>query len=315
MGTDLVASYPPEALFRESTPGRWLRYLVELVRDVLLFVPVAFTWIRLSSALHAYDKTKGDQPFLTAWESGMNHTTTPLSTTASDVAWIVGCVIGLTGLLHLLDGWAGRVETTRDKFTVALTRATYLVRNLAPMSGTTVSPAALNQIGAQIASSSTELKTSLTVAARDITQAVAAGPGTPLRNALNEWNKAADRLFDVAQALRAPQETLNQAALLQKSVAAETVKLDAIMQSLTRELREATAAGRKQAHSQSLVSDAVASSTDRLGSALSALNDQAAVFGEIVNRLRYMVATLDGEGVRRWDGAPFENIPPSPGER
>ena len=55
-GVNLVQTYDPEVMLPEGTGWvRWPLQVLEIVRDVLIFGPVIYTWWQLSDALHAYD--------------------------------------------------------------------------------------------------------------------------------------------------------------------------------------------------------------------------------------------------------------------
>src|SRR5258708_704018 len=69
-GTDLATAYPAHSLLADPAgSGRLLRW-VEILRDVLLFAPVAFTWFRLSEALDGYKRSGTTESFFTAWQDG-----------------------------------------------------------------------------------------------------------------------------------------------------------------------------------------------------------------------------------------------------
>lgn len=311
-GTDLVSAYPPQSLLPDQPRLTWWIRVVELLRDGALFAPVAVTWLRLSDALNAYDRSHSQLPFLTAWQTGVGGTTT-LSATAWDVARIVLLVIALTVLLHLLSGRLERRAELRDGLGRDLAHATWLVATYSPPERVDVSARTLNRVSAQIARSSDQLNEGMSTAATHIAQAVATSPESPLGAALGEWRRTAQQLYSVALTLKAPQDTLDEAIRLQQDLSREMRGLGDRMENLVRKLHESTETNAAQAHSHRAVSDEVAQATRQLGTALTELNSRAEVFGEIVDRLRYMVAALDAEGVRHWDGRPFDGGPFEPG--
>ncbi|MEV8032362.1 hypothetical protein [Streptomyces sp. NPDC086182] len=310
MGTDLAVAYPAESLLSPSADSGLLVRTVELLRDVLLFAPVAFTWYRLSDALGAYRSSDSKDSFFTAWQNGIGDVPT-LDATASDVTWIVLVVIALTALIHVVGRRADRRANLSDALTRDLASATLLV-SVHTRAGdqTGVSVRTLNQIGTQIARSSDALQVGMSGAATAITQAMTTGPVAGLQTALDEWRRSTAQLAAVAQSLQAPQQTLDRITMLQTALGQQLQALGKRLESLVGELAEATSASREHAHSYSLVSDQVSAATSEVGTALTTLNDRAEVFGEIVDRLRYMIAALDGEGDRRWDGRAFDNVPP-----
>ena len=134
--TDLVAAYPPDSLMPDLPPPRWMSLLLWLlrgIRDVLIFLPVFWTWYQLMQVLSAFSDAPEGANFLYGWQQG-GFTGTgqfePLSTTALWVCIFLLGVIGATLLVHLLEGITDALSDRsreREEITQLLALATYLI--------------------------------------------------------------------------------------------------------------------------------------------------------------------------------------------
>jgi hypothetical protein len=122
-GVDLAGAYAPERVLPE--PRRRLRTalsLGEMIRDALVFVPVAYTWWKISDALEAFSSYRGGDPFLLAWQRGFvaadadasTRKVEPLAQSAMTVASVIGLVILLTVVTHVGRGWYERQVVARQ---------------------------------------------------------------------------------------------------------------------------------------------------------------------------------------------------------
>jgi hypothetical protein len=120
---------PRENLPRPSASSRfgWLSFLgriLNLVRNVLVFVPVALTWFAIGKASEAYGQFTQDNPdtplnFLQFWQSGQYGGKQYLSAfwRIGDVARFDALLIGLIVILTLVVGAAaGQIERSEAKF-------------------------------------------------------------------------------------------------------------------------------------------------------------------------------------------------------
>lgn len=129
-GVDLAGTYSPEIMLPDGERSvRLLASGMELFRDVLIFVPVLYTWWRISQALTAYSDYKGDEPFLLAWQQGFGSQTERLSTSALIVSGVVLTVIFLTVVAHQVrDYYEHGVQERQQRLAVLLGEATLLLR-------------------------------------------------------------------------------------------------------------------------------------------------------------------------------------------
>ena len=85
---------------------------VEVLRNLLLFVPVMVTWIAIDRASEEYTQAEnGARTFLQAW----NESSLPLKSVAFIDALLIGILIVMTLLSHLLDARAESKARTLDE--------------------------------------------------------------------------------------------------------------------------------------------------------------------------------------------------------
>lgn len=298
VGVDLATTYAPDVMLPDGPPfWRRLANGLELARDVLIFVPVMYTWWKIAQALDAYDHYRGSAPFLLAWQEGFGGRTDPLSSSASVVAAVVLTVVVLTVVAQLVRGrYDAQVQYRRQRLAVLLGEAGMLLTRTLVTEESGVSRTDLATISTTIATSSQALQEALAQSGKDIAAAVNAGPGSDLHRMFTEWIAAAGELRAMGTRLQNTQETVEQmrdtqSALsgLAKSIAEETSKLITALET-EREL------SRQEAHSHHQLAGEVGASTKLLGDSLKALNDRAEQFSELILRLDYIVRNMDTSG-------------------
>ena len=137
------AAQPPESLTpdlvaRELTPSR-LAGMLELVRNVLIFMPVLWTWFEIGRAAEAYSAfltanegtAAASQSFLHVWQTGFGGKSGALTFNLTTTAWgAAGLILALV-VFHLLATMArsenGRARERRAAdFAALLSRAAAL---------------------------------------------------------------------------------------------------------------------------------------------------------------------------------------------
>ncbi|GAA2372939.1 hypothetical protein GCM10010404_30250 [Nonomuraea africana] len=290
-GIDLLSAYDPEKITQGAGRSWWrLVRILEILRDSLVFVPVAFTWWQVALALSAYGATDGRVPFLLAWQRGLPGVS-PLSDSATAISLMVGAVVVLTLIIRAADEIR---ESRQRKLGQALARATLLVAEVPVESGQAVSLAELKDVGTQIRAGSSELSAELRKATQTIGEAVSAGPGSQLHAVFTSWLEAADRLAELTASLKGSQETADELARLQRALSAEVERFTSEATDFLATLRDERTMARDQAHVQNKVADGVARSTAMLGDSLQALNERTHLFHEIVSRISDVVTRLEG---------------------
>lgn len=111
-------SFPLDDLLRPpmrdftTLPSAKMAKFVEVLRNLLLFVPVMVTWIAIDRASEEYTQAgNGTRTFLQAW----NESSLPLKSVAFIDALLIGILIVMTLLSHLLDARAESKARTLDE--------------------------------------------------------------------------------------------------------------------------------------------------------------------------------------------------------
>jgi hypothetical protein len=316
-GMDLVRAFPPEVLLPDHRPDLlWQRALrrTEIVRDVLVFAPVAVTWWQLRGALQAYQDTPGSDSFLLGWQRGFGGTVTPLGDSALVVALAVFAVIALTlgvHAAHRVPASASR-EADREELGGLLALAT-LLTSAAP-AGPPVSAKDLARLAPRLGTASTSLATALERTTRQITDSVDGGPGSRLHEAITEWTATAQELRRTTEVLAVPGEAVKTLAGLHANMHADSERLQQRIGVLVGQLESATDKSEAEAQSHREVAQEVARSAERLGDTLEVFRERTESLSELVGRLRYALDRLDSPP-DFYDGpVPLDNAGP-PGDR
>jgi hypothetical protein len=308
-GASLAEMYPPEIMLPTGTPWlRWPTEVLELIRDVLIFVPVIYTWWQLAKALQAWQHYKGTDTFLLAWQEGFpqhgHDLAQPLSSSALTVASVVSAVIILTLIAHLFRVFYDKnVQHRQRTLAGLLAEATLILNESLITAAPDVSKKELADIGIRISASTKALNDALTKSSADIVGAVNANPGSKLHDMFKQWTdmaatwaKSADELHTMGARLNGTQEVVaqlrdTQAALtgMQERIQNETTRL---LQAMEHE--RALSAQEAYAHHQ--VATQVEQATQNLAGSLVGLSERAETFNEMVLRLRTLVHRLDGLG-------------------
>jgi len=236
--TDLAAAYPPDSLMPDLPPPRWMSLLLWLLRgarDVLIFLPVFWTWYQLMQVLSAFGDAPEGANFLYGWQQG-GFTGTgqfePLSTTASWVCVFLLGVIGATLLVHVLEGVTGALSDRsrrREHIAQLLALATYLIPDRpdsvrAEVRGATETLQGIRRAMAGMENALSAATDSMHGAAADmrqaadgIAEALAGDPREQLIRALDEWQTRMGQLADAVREARTPAELLDSLTGLTRS--------------------------------------------------------------------------------------------------
>jgi signal transduction histidine kinase len=297
-GIDLAGTYAPAVMLADGkTWKRWSADGLELVRDVLIFVPVIYTWWQISHALHAYQHYKGGAPFLLAWQQGFGHKTQPLSAAAIVVAAVVLGVIVLTFAAHLTRAWYdGGVQRRQQKLAALLAEASLLLTQSVAGGAPDVTKAELATIGTRITMSASSLQEALAKAGTDIVAAVNTNPGSKLHDMFEKWTAAANELKTLGTRLQGTQEMVDQLRATQTALSGMAQQIGNETEQLLAALRDERSLSRQEAHAHHELAASVGESTKLLGNSLKGLNQRAEQFNEMILRLSYVVNRLDPEG-------------------
>jgi methyl-accepting chemotaxis protein len=309
-GASLSNMYPPEIML--PVENRWLSWptqALELLRDVLIFVPVIYTWWQFSRALIAWQRYTGTETFLLAWQDGFPDTsghsvTQPLSDSAMVVASVVVGVVGLTLLAHVLrSAYNARLQAKQRKLAELLAEASLSLNQSLITAMPDVSKRELAEIGVRISRTAKDLSAALGKSSADIVGAVNANPGSKLHDMFKQWTEMADKWGTTAQELRdlgsrlnSTQEVVNQLRDTQASL----VSMQQRIQNETSSLLQAMEQERKQSAQQAFAHDQVAANVGQaskeLAESMLGMSERAEDFNGIVLQLRAIINRLDGNG-------------------
>ncbi|MFJ9894374.1 hypothetical protein ACIQPR_13765 [Streptomyces sp. NPDC091280] len=279
-GTDLVTAYPPDILLPDAptrtsaTVESWLGVL----RDVLVFAPIALTWWRLRDALHAYDATKSRDPFLLGWARGFpegappHRTTVTLGTSAIHVTLLIVLVVTLTLVVHMVQRSRDRRlsrEDARRELGHELTLATFLLATPAARpAGKPLDSRSADRLGAQLNASTQQLETALRRASEEIVTVMESGPGSRIQTALDGWTKTVDELTALVRTLRLPSELAEDLIRIRQETARDEERLRASLDALVTDLRAAQETAGQEIHRHDLAVASVRELARDLGESL-----------------------------------------------
>ncbi|TDQ51586.1 hypothetical protein [Actinorugispora endophytica] len=235
--TDLATAYPPESLLPDRVvprPLNGLLWLMRAARDVLIFLPVFWTWYQLGRVLLAFGSAPAGANFLYGWQQGTfgGAGFDPLSDTAVWVAGFLGGVIALALLVHVAEGlvnlWTDRTRE-RDEVAQLLALATYLIparsesmreevrgANETLQGVRSVVNGLRDAMGAATGSMS-RAAADMRLAADGITEALVGDPREQLVQALALWQNRMEELASAIRDARTPAELLEEVGRLTRS--------------------------------------------------------------------------------------------------
>lgn len=302
-GVDLAGAYAPEVMLPDG--DRWLMRAtvwLELARDVLIFMPVVYTWWKISGALKAYGHYTGHDSFLLAWQQGFGNGTQRLSTSALVIATVVLGVVALTIVAHLLrEAYDRNVHRRQQRLAVLLAEATVLsAQSLTAVPD--VSKVELAKIGVQISTSAKNLQEALGKTSGNIVDAVNTSPGSKLHEMFEGWVAAANELKTLGTRLQGTQEVVQQLRQTQTALSGLAEKLGTEAQRMLGAFADERAVALQARHTHNQLATEVQSATSVLSEAMTGLAERAEQFNEMVLRLTFIVERLDGDGARPRDG-------------
>jgi methyl-accepting chemotaxis protein len=297
-GVDLVTAYPAEALLPDPAPSRFLELVLfwaRLLRDVLVFVPILVTWLRLQEALSAYGKAGSESSFLLGWQAGSFrpdhvergiHDFDPLSVTARWVVIALAVVIVFAIVVNACENRLDRprYEAERNQITQDLALASHL---LGRTPDDQLSYRDVRTLVGRMESSVGGLIGRLASTADEIRATLDDGTGKRIERAVQAWIDKSAVLERALAEIRAPADTMEEFRKLQDDIAAGHRELRAELAELVTRVERATLATTDHAETvrhyqssgQELLGDTVnrlVAGTDRLGVALERLEDLVA---------------------------------------
>ena len=310
-GKDLVSAFPPQVLLPDPArpDDRWVHRL-ELLRDLLVFVPVLVTWWQLRYALEAYNASvaqaerthQAAASFLVGWERGFGGKVWPLSTSALLVAVIIALIIGCTLVAHFwharIDG-ANSLDRQRTELADLLCQGTLLLAQVRRPPGTFTRDD-IERMVEGFYENSGQLSAALLTSGQQISDSLQSGPASLMGKALKEWASAAEALRDLGRSLTVPTSVLNKIAELEHDLAASSVRLSSDVHDLVGQLGEHTEAAGREAVAHMQMARNVSDATDEVHRALDTLSLRLETLGGLVDELRLAVEQNRGSDPDDW---------------
>ncbi|KKD06689.1 hypothetical protein [Streptomyces sp. WM6386] len=286
-GADLVVAYPPQVLLPDAQPKRWpsVEGWLGVLRDVLVFAPIALTWWRLRDALDAYDDQKSSDPFLLGWARGFpkgnpaEPTTVTLGTSAVHVTLLIVLVVALTIGLHVLQNIREKQlsrEEERARLATELARATFLLAAPAARpAGKPLDNGSADRLAAQLLASTVNLESALRRTSEEIVTVLETGPGSRIQTALDGWTQSVDELTGLVRSLLPPNELARELIRVRELTVREGEQLRSTLDAFVTDLRRAQEATGQEIHRHDLAVAAVRELAQRLGDSLLVFTQRA----------------------------------------
>jgi hypothetical protein len=325
-GTDLVVAYPPEVLLPDAPPKRWpdVEGWLGVLRDVLVFAPIALTWWRLRDALDAYDTQASTDPFLLGWARGFPEGTPPepstvtLGTSAVHVTLLIVLVVALTLGIHILQNFRekqlSRAEE-RGQLATELALATFLLAAPAARpAGRPLDNGSADRLAAQLLASTVNLETALRRTSEEIVTVLETGPGSRIQTALDGWTRAVAELTGMVRSMLPPSELAQELIRIRELTSREGEQLRAALDALVTNLRHAQETTGQEIHRHDLAVASVRELAQSLGDSLLVFTERA---DNLVDSTRSMWRIVDHLESRNghWPPNGFGNADPPPGGR
>lgn len=294
-GVDLLAAYPPQVLVTEAggRPGLLIPILAT-VRDLLVFAPIAITWWSLRGVLTAWGKSNYEKNLLEFWQS-TDADVTRLSTAALYVVGVLLLVAVLTGVILVLNRHDGDSARSRERLTAAL--ATAGLALAVPIDDGSVSAQRLSVTAGQLSTSTGQLVGALQTVGADLHTVANTGPGSDIRQALDEWRASAAALSKLGEGLTAPAAMVQDFVRLRTAVEAEEGKLRGAIQSLAERLEESTTIAVREGLGHTQVAQEVRASAQQLGLAVDRFLQRTDSLDVLVQQVQTLLLRMETNGL------------------
>ncbi len=300
-GVDLLAVYPPEALLpdRRAPALEFALTALRIIRDVLIFVPVFLTWLKLQEALTAYGKAKSTESFLLGWQAGTfdgGHTTfTPLSDAAMTVALLVLLVMLVAATVHVCEGYltaATSNERTRGQLAQDLALATLLIPPTPEDARISIRQVA--GLLPALKAGTAELAGSIDRMSDEIRAALEGGPGQRIAEALDTWVEKSAAMEHALNAIQIPATTLNEFKELHEQIKDDQRRLQSELNRLVDRIHSV-------AQNDQDMLEGLAGSLQRFNAGVQDLSEATAHLRDFVDTTRQFVMQIrGGNGRAEW---------------
>jgi hypothetical protein len=292
-GVDLLSAYPPSVLL----PGKPRRRhgfaeVVAVLRDLMIFAPVAITWFVLRKAVSAWNSSGSSESLLKYWQSHPE-SVVPLSQSALYVVAALVAVGVLTVLVAILDRRGEeKLVAERQRLATALAVGTLVLAASAPSAS--VSARDLSRLADKIYVSTEGLgRTMARIAA-----SLDTGPTGGLGAALDRWNASAASLAKLGANIAAPTKLIEEFITFRKTVEQDEARLRSALGVLIKQLEDMAQLSSAETLAHGRVADSVRDATRQLATALDTFTDRTEFLERLIYQVRQllMLLEMDGQG-------------------
>lgn len=295
IGVDLIRVYPPHLLVPDA-PLPWQRAMgwLAVARDVLVFAPIALTWLSLGSALAKYDSGTN---FLRLWADDYG------SAAVVGVVVLIGLVIAITVALHALRLRAQRTGSRaqlRRSVGEQLTLITFELSATASTRAAAVPSGQLVRAAAEITVATSHLTRVLGEATDRLAQIFDPGPEAGFTKALLGWTASATALEEMGKSLTVPHQLVRDFAKMRESLSKDEAATRSSLGELLTELNEATETSRVSDQAHVRVAEVVLEGTRQVREAMERFVERTELLDMYMKAMTQTLDRLD----QGWADAP-----------
>lgn len=297
-GVDLLSAYPPSLLLPDKPRRRHgFAEVVAVVRDLMIFAPVAITWFVLRKAVSAWNSSGSSESLLKYWQSHPE-SVVPLSQSALYVIVALVAVGVLTVMVAILDR-SGEEKLIAERQRLATALAVGTLALAAPTSSTSVSARDLSRLADKIYVSTEGLGRTMT----RIAASLDTGPTGGLGAALDRWNTSAasltNSLTKLGANIEAPTKLIEEFINFRKAVEEDEARLRSALGVLIKQLDDMAQLSSAETLAHGRVADSVRDATRQLATALDTFTDRTEFLERLIYQVRQllMVLEMDGQGL------------------
>lgn len=297
-GMDLVAAFPPDQLVPDVPRRRHgVAELLAVVRDLLVFAPVAITWFVLRKAISAWNASGSNESLLKFWQSHPA-SVVPISSSAGYVILALVAMGALTVVIAILDRrGAAKVAELRRRLANVLALCTLWLATPAPSS--TVSRTDLAKVADQIFTSTKTLDATM----KRVATALVAAPMEGLADALKDWKKSADEwnrsaksLTALTKDMKSSTDMITEFVRLRQALEQKEAELRVSLETLIGQVDTTATRAAQEAIAHGQVADNVRDATRQLAVALNQFTDRTEFLESLIHQVRQLLIVLEMDG-------------------
>ena len=297
-GRDLVAAFPPDQLVPDVPRRRHgVAEALTVVRDLLVFAPVAITWFVLRNAISAWNASGSSESLIKFWQSHPARVV-PISTSAGYVILALIAMGGLTVVIAILDR-RGAAKVAEQRRRLANILGVVTIWLAAPAPSSTVSQTDLARVADRIFTSTNTLDKTMT----RVAAALSSTPMDGLADALTEWKKSAAEwnasaktLTALSKDMKSSTDMITEFVKLRRALEQKEAELRGALETLIGQVEETAQRAAEEALAHGQVADGVRDATRQLAVALNQFTDRTEFLESLIYQVRQLLIVLEMDG-------------------